>query len=391
MRGFGVEEELLLVDGLSLEPAPAAQEILRRHEERGRSAGGTAARLDGTARPRAGSGHALALELQREQLEVVGPPRHTLAGQVAAIRAGRALADAAAREVGARVVALATPVSPAPAHLVDTPRFRLIEQRFGILTPRQLTCGFHVHVAVESREEGVAVLDRIRVWLPVLVALSANSPFWYGTDTGFASFRYQAWSRWPTAGPSEVFGSVEAYDRLLRALLSSGVPLDDGMIYFDARLSSRFPTVEVRVTDVCLEAEHAGVLAALVRALVETASRQWRAGAPAPPVGATELRAWSWRASKSGAEVELVDPGTGGPAPAEVVVARLLRLLRPVLADLGEEEPVAAVVAGILRHGSGARRQRAAYAVHGDVREVVRAALELTHRPAAGSPAAGAA
>jgi len=202
------------------------------------------------------------------------------------------------------------------------------------------------------------VLDRIRVWLPVLVALSANSPFWYGTDTGFASFRYQAWSRWPTAGPSEVFGSVDAYDRLLRALLSSGVPLDDGMIYFDARLSSRFPTVEVRVTDVCLEAEHAGVLAALVRALVETASRQWRAGAP---------------------------------APAEVVVARLLRLLRPVLADLGEEEPVAAVVAGILRHGSGARPQRAAYALHGDVRDVVRAALELTHRPAAGSPAAGAA
>ena len=80
---------------------------------------------------------------------------------------------------------------------------------------RQIVCGLHVHVGVGSREEGVAVLDRLRVWLPALLALSGNSPFWYGRESGFSSYRYQAWVRWPTSGPTEVFGSVEEATRAI--------------------------------------------------------------------------------------------------------------------------------------------------------------------------------
>ena len=117
------------------------------------------------------------------------------------------------------------------------------------------------------------MLDRIRTWLPMILALSANSSFWHGTDTDYASYRYQAWNRWSTAGPTDIFGSVASYDRHRTALLGTHVPLDAGMLYYDARLCGHHPTLEVRIADVCLDPEHAAVLAALARALVETAAR----------------------------------------------------------------------------------------------------------------------
>ncbi|WP_460667228.1 glutamate--cysteine ligase [Kocuria himachalensis] len=270
--------------------------------------------------------------------------------------------------------------------LVPEAHYRRVQQHVGLLAAEQLTCGFHVHVAIDSCEEGVAVLDRIPVWLPVLLALSTNSAFRYGVDTGFASYRYQAWTRWPTAGPNEVFATVSEYDRQVRLLLESGVPLDDGMIYFDARLSTRFPTVEVRVADVCLDPVHAGVIAALVRALVETAARASRAGLPPAPVGVTQLRAWSWRAARSRVEGQLVSPTTGTPVAAGEVVAELLELLHPALSEGSEDEQVQAVVAAILREGTGARAQREAYASRRDLHDVVAAALNLGEPTTAGSP-----
>ena len=125
--------------------------------------------------------------------------------------------------------------------------------------------------------EGVAVLDRIRGWLPCLLALSANSPFWQGHDSGYASFRSQVWGRWPSAGPTGLFGSAETYHATTRAMIASRTILDLGMVYFDARLSAQHPTVEVRVADVCLDADDAVLMAGLVRALVDTAARSWRA------------------------------------------------------------------------------------------------------------------
>ena len=182
------------------------------------------------------------------------------------------MADEAARSVGARAVALGTSPLPTTPTLVPQPRYLNMAARFGLTLQEQLTCGFHVHVRIRSAEEGVAILDRIRIWLPVVLALSGNSPFWRGTDSGYASFRYQAWSRWQTAGPCERFGSAREYRRHVQSLLATGVLLDEGMVYFDARLSRSHPTVEVRIADVCLEAGHATAIAALVRALVGAGS-----------------------------------------------------------------------------------------------------------------------
>ena len=361
MRTFGVEEELLLVDATALEPLPAGEQAVALREQ-------------ATA-----TGHELTTELQQEQIEVACPPQTTLAGQLQAIRTGRALADAVAVRVGGRAVALPTAPGHVSPHTTRETRAQQVRRRFGITAREQLTCGFHVHVQVDSREEGVAVLDRIRVWLPVLLALSCNSPYWNGADSGYSSYRYQAWSRWPTAGPSDLFGSAADYDRHRRELMRSGVPLDEGMLYFDARLCEHLPTLEVRVADVCLDAGHGAVLAALIRALVETAAREWRSGVAAPRVRASVLRAWTWQASHTGTEGRLVSPSTRELAPAADVVAEMLGRLRPVLDEYGEAEPVDAVVTDILRAGSGTRRQREAHSAGGGIDGVVRMAIDATH------------
>jgi carboxylate-amine ligase len=286
--------------------------------------------------------------------------------------------------VGARVAALAS--APVPVDIRATPaeRYQRIVDVFGLVAAEQLTCGCHVHVSVADDEEGVAVLDRIRVWLPVLTALTANSPFWLGRDTSYASYRSQAWGRWPSAGPTGVHGSVAAYRRLVEDLLATDTVLDQGMVYFDARLSASWPTVEVRVADVALHVEDAVLLAGLVRGLVDTAAQEWRAGEPVPDVRTELLRVAGWRAARSGLSGDLVDPRSGRPAPAADVLAALVAHVRPALARHGDEDRVDAGVAELLRRGNGAVLQRSVYEETGDLAAVVRAAVAATAGTAAG-------
>ena len=248
---------------------------------------------------------------------------------------------------------------------------------FGLTAREMLTCGCHVHVSVADDDEGVAVLNRIRVWLPVLTALTANSPFWQGEDSGYASFRSQAWHRWPSAGPNEVFADAAAYHRLIDDVLATGTVLDTGMVYFDARLSAKWPTVEVRTADVALRVEDAVTLAGLVRGLVETAARDARRPPP-PDVPAAVLRVAAWRAGRSGLAGDLVHPLTGRPAPAADVVGALLDHVRPALADAGDEQRVTDGLGRLLRRGTGADLQRRVHRETGDLAAVVRAAVAVT-------------
>lgn len=216
-----------------------------------------------------------------------------------------------------------------------------------------------------------------------------------GMDTGFASYRYQVWSRWPTAGPTELLGTAEGYQRHSDEVLATGVPLDDGMLHFDARLSARFPTIEVRVADVCLLPSHAATIAAIVRALVETAVQGWKAGRAADPLPTAVLRAWSWQASRFGLSGELISPVTGRPAPAAEVVGQLLATIGPALAEYGDLVPVTANVRDILDVGTGAERQRrfrnSAPDSRGrrDLRTVVRRALAEAERDDTSTPPEG--
>lgn len=364
MRTFGVEEELLIADPVDGTPLALGPGLLDA--------------VSGTFDP--DDGPSLKSEFKQEQIEVNSRPCSTAAALRTEIRLGRAVADRAARSLGARVAALAT---PPVFHATPTPgnqRYANMGTEFGLISREQLTCGFHVHVSIDSPDEGVAVLDRMRHWLPVLLALSANSPFWMGTDTGFASYRTQIWNRWPTAGPMDVFGSEQGYRAVLRELLDTAVPLDEGMIYFDARLSRGQPTVELRIADVCLYAGDALTIAVVARALVETSARQWRAGVPPSGALTSVLRMANWRASRFGVNDQLLHPLEQVPYPAADVVGSLLRHVGPALSEAGDLEAATAGLAAILHRGTGERLQRHAYGKRSSLPDVVGAAIESTHQ-----------
>jgi carboxylate-amine ligase len=358
MRTFGVEEELLIVDPGSGEPLALADALLAGRKLAADDAPDKPRLLQKQTKPACDDEMGLSAELKLEQIETQTRPCLDYEELLRQICAGRAMADEAAQRQGARVAALATSPLTLASHTTPDPRYARMLERFGLTAQEQLTCGFHVHTFIESQDEGVAVLDRIRDKLAVLIALSANSPFWHGMETGFESYRTQAWNRWPTSGPSAIYGSLSAYRRVVTRLLDSGVLLDEGMIYFDARLSRNHPTVEVRVADVCLRAEDAALIAVLVRAMVESASREWREGVEPAPVPTVLLRMAAWQASNFGLRGELLDFGSFRPAPAADVVRSLVDFLEPVLTENGEIDLVRQGVEEILSRGTGAAEQR---------------------------------
>jgi carboxylate-amine ligase len=237
--------------------------------------------------------------------------------------------------------------------------------------------GMHVHVDIADDEEGVRVIDGLRPWLPLLVALSANSPYAASSDTGYASWRYQLWGQWPSAGTAEPFGSVAEYRRVGQALIDSGAALDEGMLYFDARLAASYPTVEIRVADTCTEIEDALLVVSLARALVETLADD---PAPGEPVRSDVLRAAGWRASRYGVGGDLVHPRTGEMVPAYDALGALVDRVAPALAEAGDEDRVAEGLGRLRATGNGARRQRATFERSGELRAVVADLVERTRR-----------
>jgi len=366
VRTLGVEEEFLLVAPEGA-PQAVAGAVLRF------------AALDPpdeTARADDEPGGALEKEFKQEQVEISTRPREQLTDLLDEVRAGREVADAYARRAGARIAALGTAPQAVESTVLADRRALEIRARFGQTAREQLTCGCHVHVEVADDDEGVVVLDHLRRWTPVLLALSANSPSWQGRSTGYASYRSQVWGRWPTAGPTAPFGDAAGYRRVIDDLLRSGTILDDGMVYFDARLSAHYPTVEVRVADVCLDAADAVLQAGLVRALAETAVREGRRLADHPR---TELlRAATWRAARSGLSGELVSPTDGLPRPAADVVGELVEHVRDALVDNGDLEFVERQLGHVLRRGNGSVEQLAWRAEGADDDEVVRRAVDRT-------------
>lgn len=377
-RSIGVEEELLLVDPSTGRPVAAVEPVLSASSLLAESATGAGAGPLTTH---------LEQEAKQEQVEVVSSPSATLDGVAEALAVGRRLADTAARQSGARAVALGTSVLPAASHLARGRRYSAIERQFGLTMKDQLTCGFHVHVGISDDEEAVAVLDRIRPWLPQLLALSGNSPIWNGRDSGFSSYRYQVWGRWPSSGAYDVFGSARAYHEAVGSLLSTGVLLDRGMVYFDARLCGHYPTVEIRVADACTEIEHAVAIAGLVRALVETSAAEWRDGVPPAPVPTPLLRLAMWSASRYGIGDTLVDPFGGEPRRARIAVDALVEHVEEALIAGGDLPRVLRAIDDMFRAGNGAERQRRVLQLSESPRSVVADATERTNRAHA-SPAA---
>jgi glutamate---cysteine ligase / carboxylate-amine ligase len=366
----GVEEELLLVEPRTGRPQAVAGTVLQAARQ--------AAESDADADQDGDNGPALEYELQQQQLETNSRPCRSLDDLHRELRRCRASAAAAAGKAGVQVAALATSPVPVEPELVGKSRYRRMAEAFGLTADEQLTCGCHVHVEISSADEGAAVLDRAGPWLATLLALSANSPFWQGQDSAYASFRYQVWGRWPSSGPTEPFRTARAYHETLQRMVRTGTLLDTGMVYFDARLSEHYPTIEIRIADVCLRTDDAVLIAALARALVETEARASREGKPGPRTRTEVLRLAAWRASRSGLDDVLLNPVTELPEQATAVVGMLLDHCRDALEDTGDTATVTELLAALLARGNGAAFQRAAYRRSGRLPDVISGAVALT-------------
>ena len=358
-RTVGVEEELLVVDPATRSVTSRAREVLRAHHDRH-----DAEELD--------------QELFRHQLETRTDPFRDVDDVVRqAVAARREASEAAAEHDLAVAACAAVPVGVEEPEVSPDDRYRDMVDRYGAVARLGTTCGMHVHVGIESDEEGAGCLDRIAPWLPVLLAASVNSPFADGGDTGYASWRTQQWSTWPSAGPTEPFGSLAGYRRACEQMIASGAARDPGMLYFDARLSEHQPTVEVRILDVVTDPDEVGLLAALTRALVETAALQWAAGTEPIRWRSEELRAARWRASRYGLAGDLLDPRDHELRPAREVLEALVGLVADRLEAAGDTDRVRAGVERVLA-GTGATRQRAAYERTGSLEGVVDDVLART-------------
>ncbi|MGW0363033.1 glutamate--cysteine ligase [Streptomyces sp. NPDC002990] len=373
MRSVGVEEELLLVDAGSGEPLALSGAVL--------AAAARSARQDASSDGQKKDTEDFEKELHKEQLEFATKPVTEMGELQEEIVRWRGEAARHAGTAGAVVAALATSPLPVRPSLSAGPRYQWVGEQFGLTAQEQLTCGCHVHVSVESDEEGIAVLDRIRPWLALLMAMSANSPFWQGEDSGYGSYRSRVWNRWPSAGPVDLFGSADRYHEQVRAMVDTGVLRDEGMIYFDGRLSASYPTVEVRVSDVCLDPTTPVLLAALIRGLVETAARAWRDGEPPARISTSMLRLASWRAGRSGLDGPLLHPETMVETSPEEAVQALYRHVREALVDHGDDERVREGIARLLERGNGARVQRELLRSEGDLASVVTRCAQITTAP----------
>jgi glutamate---cysteine ligase / carboxylate-amine ligase len=362
-RTVGVEEEFLLVDPESGRPVPWAAAVLAA----------------------AGPGGAVHAELFTTQVESVTGICRCRKEIIAQLRHGRKrLADAAAAS-DALLISAGTPVlSDGPVAPGRGPRFDRITRIYaGILADYQC-CGCHVHVGVADRELAVGVVNHLAPWLPTLLALSANSPFEHGADTGHASWRMVLQSRFPGSGIAPWFGSAAEYDERVDQLVDCGVLADRRQSFWLARLSARYPTVEVRVADAAGTVAEATLQAMLSRALVRTALADLAAGRDAWPVDAQLAAAAVWTAARHGLGGPGIDLRTGRLVPARALLADLLTHVSPALEDLGDLDAVRAAVAAVRANGTGADRQRRA--AHGGLLAVVRMLAARTLENPIGEP-----
>jgi carboxylate-amine ligase len=218
-------------------------------------------------------------------------------------------------------------------------------------------------------------MNRARAWLPVLLALSANSPFWSGRDTGFMSYRTEVWQRWPTAGFGPVLKSRAHFDDLTAELQAIGAIEDTTFLYWYMRPSSRYPTVEFRICDVPLLVEDTVTIAGLIRALAWSCRRDALLELPELVRGSEAMEAAMWRAARYGLRAELVHPVEPRTAPAHDVVERFLEYVGDGLDAHGDRAVIEASVANILERGNGAELQLAAFGDNESMDDVVDAVV----------------
>jgi carboxylate-amine ligase len=366
---LGVEEEFLLLDPKSGVNLPVGEAVIG-------------------ALPDGVRGQSRA-EFRRSMVEMVTPVCSDLDEVGEQLTMLRWAAAVAATQAGARLVAVgATPVADPHRDVPAGSRYAAMARQYGAIAHDPAVCGCHIHVGVPDRALAIDVCSRLRIWLPMIQAIAANSPLHAGSDTGHASWRSVQLERWPSLGPTPEFDCPEDYDRTVNSLVASGVMLDPTMVYWYARPSVSYPTVEVRVADVCPTVADTVLVAGLVRGLVATMLEHARAGEPLPHVADCLVSAAHWRAAHDGLDGNLVDLRTNQIRPAWDLVDDMVETILPALEWHGDVDLVTDQLASLRRAGNGATRQRHILRRTGSIRAVLDGLTDHTLYPWTAGPTA---
>ena len=350
----GVEEEFQLLDPRTLGLAPLI--------------GGVLAAL------KVGDEELVTSELSSACLETRSPVYRTVSGLAAELPELRRRAKRLAQGGGALLAAAGThPFSdPSDAPVSEGEHYRRVEEEMGWVARTQAIYGLHVHVAVPDEEAAIRAVGALARRVPLLIALSANSPFWRGQETRLASTRIKIFDLFPRSGLPPTLRTWGEFERHVERLVAAGSIPDYTWCWWDVRPHPRLGTVEVRVLDAQTEAARTAALAALVQCLVADSSGDDRA--PEDPLLTGENK---WRATRYGLDAVFHDFAGGRDTGAREAARDLVDRLRPLSQDLRCEEELGGVLE-IVEQGAGAEGQRAVFAEHGSLRDVAEQLVRRT-------------
>lgn len=265
-------------------------------------------------------------------------------------------------EYGAAIIASSTHpfANWAQQETTEEPRYMRIAADYQQVARQLVVCGMHVHVGVEDPHLRIDLMNQVRYMLPHLLALSASSPFWDGAPTGLLAYRLVIFQNLPRTGMPEEFASWGEYERFVEILVGAGLIEDATKLWWDIRPSARYPTLEMRISDVCTRLDDAITVAALYQCLLgylyrlRRSNRRWRVYSP----GIIEENVW--RAQRYGADGDLVDFGRGELVPMADLIEELIEMTAPDAAEFDVRDEVAAA-RDIVANGTSAHRQLATY------------------------------
>jgi glutamate---cysteine ligase / carboxylate-amine ligase len=261
--------------------------------------------------------------------------------------------------------------------ITAAPRYRDLVDALRFVARQEIIFGLHVHIGLDDPDKAIHVANGMRVHVPILLALSANSPFWRGYDSGLASVRMPIFRAFPRVGIPPYYEDWADYERRIGFMVESGVMEDYTYLWYDVRPHPNFGTVEIRAMDAQTRVEHTLGLAALTQAMVKELAEHYESGRELARYPYEMLDENKWLAARHGMDGELVDLPSRDRVPAKALARRLYDRLREHAQDLGSAAELEGIE-DILERGNGAARQRVVYEANHDYLEVMQEIVEAT-------------
>jgi len=254
--------------------------------------------------------------------------------------------------------------------ITDDPRYHNIVDELKDIARSNLIFGLHVHVGIDNRDTALQLMNQACYFLPHIYALTTNSPFWEGRNTGFKAFRAKIFAKFPRTGLPEYFDSVQSYDNYLETLIKTNCIDNPKKIWWDLRIHPFFSTIEFRICDMCLTVDETICIVAIIQAVVAKLYKLLMSNTSFNVYRIALIRENKFRAARNGIEGKLIDFGKKIEVPTPELIYELLDFIEDVVDELGSRDEIE-YVHQILKNGTGADQQLAVFEQTGDLTKVV--------------------